>query len=263
MRGGRWGAITFPALAALIVHPQRGPILFDTGYAAHFMHATQPFPERLYRWMTPVSLPAGQTLAAQLRRFGFTLADIQVCLLSHFHADHIAGVRDLPQARFVCRAAGYQQFRHARRLRGLMQGLLPVLLPEDFPQRVGFAEDTPALSLPAPWQVFGHGHDLLGDGSVIGIPLPGHAAGQMGVLLRDHNGREVLLCADACWSQTALEQMRLPSLLARPLMDNWSAYRQTLGQLHLLSRQHPELVFLPSHCEVSLAAYQPGWNQSA
>jgi len=259
IRGGRLRSIEFPALAALIVHPEHGPILFDTGYAAHFMHATTPFPERLYRWMTPVSLPAQQTLTAQLQRFGFALSDIGLCVISHFHADHIAGLRDLPNARFICTASGYTQMAETGRIRGLMRGLLPILLPVDFQHRVEFADNLPKISLPAPWQVFGEGIDVLGDGSLIGIALPGHAAGQMGLLLQDPSGRDVFLCADACWSRAAFHELRMPLLLARPLMDDWGAYRHTITHLHTLSKRHAELVILPSHCEQSLADYQPGW----
>ena len=49
LAGGRWGKVTFPSMVALIVHPTEGAILYDTGYAPHFMDATAGFPERLYQ----------------------------------------------------------------------------------------------------------------------------------------------------------------------------------------------------------------------
>ena len=101
---GRWRIIQFPAICALLVHPQHGAALFDTGYAERFFAATQPFPERLYRWITPMTLPPEETLTAQLARLGLRPADIRVSLISHLHADHIAGLRDLPQARFILTA---------------------------------------------------------------------------------------------------------------------------------------------------------------
>jgi len=261
LRGGRLKTIEFPALAALIMHPEHGPILFDTGYAAHFMHATTPFPERLYRWLIPVALPAGQGLAAQLQRFGLTLADITLCVISHFHADHIAGLRDLPNASFICSAAGLTQMANASRLRGLIQGLLPALLPDDFESRTHFIEHLPKVALPVPWRALADGADLLGDRSLIALPLPGHAPGQLGLLLHDEDGREVFLCADACWSRAALQELRMPSIITRPLMHDWRAYRQTILTLNALARQHAELAILPSHCNHSLAAYQPSWWQ--
>ena len=100
-RAGRWRIIQFPSICALLLHPQQGVALFDTGYAERFFSATQAFPERLYRWITPMTLPPEETLTAQLARLGLRPADIRVCFISHLHADHIAGLRDLPQARFV------------------------------------------------------------------------------------------------------------------------------------------------------------------
>ena len=250
----------FPALAALILHPEIGPILFDTGYASHFHHSTSTFPERLYRWVTPVDQPQNQTLAAQLGRFGIAPSDIRVCVISHFHADHIAGVRDLQNARFISTGAEYAQMKGASRIRGLMQGLLPSLLPPDFSSRIDFAEHTSKLLLKKPWSAFGEGFDLLGDGSVVGIALPGHSAGQMGVLLKDETGRDVFLCADACWSQKTFRDLCMPSFLARPLMHSWANYCETIEHIHVLAEQHTELVVLPSHCNESLAAYQKAWS---
>lgn len=133
---GHWHAVEFPALSVLIRHPQRGALLYDTGYAEHFFRATDPLPERLYRWTTPVTLPAQERLQAQLARRDLALDDIGWCLISHFHADHVGGLRDLPTARFICLHADYAQLRAASRLGGLRRALLPQLLPDDFAQRV-------------------------------------------------------------------------------------------------------------------------------
>ena len=51
-RGGSLRPISFPAMAAHI-HADGG-MLFDTGYAKHFLEATQPFPEKLYALTTQV-----------------------------------------------------------------------------------------------------------------------------------------------------------------------------------------------------------------
>ncbi|WP_159065318.1 MBL fold metallo-hydrolase, partial [Xanthomonas citri] len=140
---GHWHAVEFPALSVLIRHPQRGALLYDTGYAAHFFRATDPWPERLYRWTTPVNLPVDETLGAQLSKRGVSLDDIAWCLISHFHADHVGGLRDLPNARFMCLRADYQQLRSCSRVGGLRRALLPQLLPDDFDQRLQFADQAP------------------------------------------------------------------------------------------------------------------------
>lgn len=98
MRGGRWRSTLFPALCGLLAHPTRGWILFDTGYSSHFTQATAPFPERLYRWVTPLTLTPADTLLAQLARLGISADEIRYVIISHMHGDHIAGLKDFPNA---------------------------------------------------------------------------------------------------------------------------------------------------------------------
>jgi glyoxylase-like metal-dependent hydrolase (beta-lactamase superfamily II) len=258
MRGGRWRPVTFPSLSALLLHPERGPLLYDTGYARHFTTVTQPFPERFYRWLTPVTLPPEQVLEAQLGRFGLTTADIRTVIVSHFHGDHVAGLRDLPNARFVCLRTDREALRSAPRVRALRRGMLPALLPPDFDGRCDFVDDCPVHPIGSAFRELSPGFDLLGDGSLLGVPLPGHTSGQLGLWLRDQRDRELLLCADAAWSLRAIQEHRLPAFPARLLMHDWQQYAATMRRLQNLANAHPEIVLLPSHCADSIARYREG-----
>ncbi len=251
IRGGRLGPIDFPALAALIVHPTEGPILYDTGYADHFAEATKTFPGKIYRWLTPVSLPEAEQLTAQLRGFGVATAEISRVLISHLHADHVAGLRDLPRARFLALEKDVASHLGPNALRGLAalkRGVLPVLLPNDFESRLDLADACPTVDLGPAWAPFSRGYDLIGDRSLIGIPLPGHSPAQLGVLLRTTDDQQILLAADSCWSARAWREQRLPSFLARPLFADWTDYRNTLAGLRTVATHNPDLAVVPSHC---------------
>ncbi|WP_328796926.1 MBL fold metallo-hydrolase [Luteimonas deserti] len=256
LAGGRWASVTFPSMVALIVHPTEGAILYDTGYAPHFIGATAAFPERAYRWATPAALPQAQRLEVQLAACGLRPSDIRWCLVSHFHADHIAGLRDLPSARFMCMREDLEGMRAMSRLRGLRNGWLPALVPDDFDARVRYAGDGIARALPAPWTTLGEGVDLFGDGSLFAVAMPGHAPRQMGLCLRDAQDRAVLLCADACWSHLTFRERRLPTWPARLVTHDWAAYVRTVERLHALARTAPDVAILPSHCRASLDAYR-------
>jgi glyoxylase-like metal-dependent hydrolase (beta-lactamase superfamily II) len=254
LRGGSLRPAVFPALCALIRHPTLGNWLFDTGYGDHFHTATNPFPERFYRWMTPNSLPENERLVVQLDALGLRPQDVDGVIISHFHADHIGALRDFPRATLVCSHAGYGHVHGLSRLRALSQGFLPALLPADFKDRSRFLEGLPLVDLPSELQPFGHGYDILGDRSLVAVPLHGHAHEQFGLLLRREDGRTVFLSADACWSLKALRESRPPTWLAQRTFADRAGYRQTFDKLKTLSQRHPDVLLIPSHCQESARA---------
>lgn len=258
IRGGRWRAVRFPSLVGLLIHPTRGPLLFDTGYGEGFFHATRPFPERFYRWTTPAVLPRDESLVAQLARRGIAPGDVDTLLLSHLHADHVAGLVDFPRVGLVAMRAEVEAMRGRNRIGALRRGFLPALLPDDFATRVRAAEDCARVSLPTAMRPFLDGFDLLGDGSLIGVPLPGHTAGQLGVLFRAADGRDVFLVADACWTLAAVEGDRPPTWIASQLFADRRGYLETFARLRELHARRDDLLVVPSHCEATFERCRDG-----
>ena len=250
-----WARHQFPALFALIRHPARGLILYDTGYAPRFFQETARLPAALYRYATPVVCTEADTAVAQLARQGIQPADISLIVVSHFHADHVAGLLDFPQARLLyLRAALDPHFQQRPTLSNLRRGLLPNLLPADLAERTTLADDQPVVPLPglAP---FDTGYDLLGDGSLLGIDLSGHAPGQLGVALTTPAGA-VLLAADACWTRHAYESLEMPWPPVRLIKHDMAQYHTQIHKLHALAAARPDLRIVPSHCAESIARAQ-------
>lgn len=246
-RGGSARSCQFPALVALLRHPARGWVLFDTGYSEHFMAATRALPERLYRLVTPVQLTPQAALAAQLRRDDIDPDDIGWIVLSHLHGDHVGGLADFPAATVVCAGAALDDLQRRGRIGNLRVGQLPALLGSVDPQRLLRMEASPQVALPAPMQPLGTGRDLFGDGSLLAVPLPGHAAGHHGLLFADADG-PVLLVADASWSSQSIRDNIPPPGLVTDWLGDTAAYRQTLARLHALHATMPGLRMVPAHC---------------
>lgn len=245
----------FPASFALLRHPERGPILFDTGYSEAFLEATRTFPNRLYRVVTPVTMRAEDTAANQLRAHGVAPEEVALVVVSHFHADHVAGLRDFPRATFVHLGEAWRAVAGLRGLGALRRGFLPALVPDDFVARASPLEAARFTALPSELAPFRRGVDLFGDGSCWVIALPGHAAGQLGLAVRTTGGRTVFLCADAAWASRSIREDRMPHAIARTLFDDWGAYRVTLGELHALHAARPEVSLVPAHCAEALASF--------
>lgn len=256
-RAGRFSLVDFPALCGLIRHPSAGWILYDTGYSRHYFEATDSWPHRLVRTVLPVDLPPSENLLSQLAESGLSPLDIRLVVVSHYHGDHIAGLKDFPNAAFVALRADTHHFESLRGhpWRATLNAQFHALLPADFPHRLRHADDARPRALPRWMAPFQTGFDLLGDGSMLGVPLPGHSAGQLGVFLPDVEGRAVFLVGDACWSLPACREGRLPSLLTRLVNADTRRYRETFFGLQSLALREPSVVLLPSHCAHSWSAF--------
>jgi len=242
--------VSFPALVGLIRHRDFGPILFDTGYDDRFFAATEPFPERLYRMATPVDFAAGDSLPEQLAHHGLTPGDIAGVFVSHFHGDHVAGLNGFPAARIFCARQGLQRVRGGGRFSRVRQGLLSALVPDDIEDRAGFFEDLPPVALPAELAPFTQGVDILGDGALTAVELPGHCPGHWGLLIRPEGQRPVFFIGDAAWSMTAITDNRPPPAFTTTLLGDTKTYRQSLTALQMVARTGA-VELIPSHCQVT------------
>jgi glyoxylase-like metal-dependent hydrolase (beta-lactamase superfamily II) len=218
-------------------------MLFDTGYTRRFYTATAKFPAKLYAALTPVSIREEEEVSNQLAPFGLAPADIRHVILSHFHADHVGGLKDFPGARIHCSRAAYLQVKKLSPRWSFRKGILKSLLPDDLEERICFIEETPAVDHP----ILGVQYDLFGDGSLLACPLPGHAAGQVGLRLRTAR-RPYFLVADACWLIQSVTEERLPAGIVRLFFNSWTDFKKSLHRLQQFHRIHPEELIVPTHC---------------
>lgn len=230
---GSWNRIDTPALFALIHHKTHGRILYDTGYAHHFFEATRPFPERLMRYLTPVERL--RSAAEQLEARGLKADHL---IVGHLHPDHIAGLRDFPGIPFHA-PISQRPGRSWNRWQGLKHVLLQHLWSPTFDEQVQWLE--PDTEFPP----FGKATTVLDD--FIGVDLPGHALGQMGLYFQCGR-RKVLLAADAVFTSRALREGLWPSRLMGAVTHDWEQMKSTARRLRKFQEENPEILIIPSHC---------------
>lgn len=256
LSGGSVCALDFPALVGVIEHPTRGLFLFDTGYDPAFEEATDPFPERLYRWTTPVEIGAELEWQTWLKAHEINEAQIAGTIISHFHGDHVAGMRNLADRPVYCARAGLTALRKPGRFGRVRQGLLGALVPHSVDASAHFFEDAPKLPLQRAFAPFESGSDILGDGSLLAVELPGHCAGHWGLAFTTETDQPVLLAGDAVWSGRAIKERRPPPRITTALLGETQPYRKTLDLLNAASVNNGELAILPSHCARSARAFR-------
>ena len=261
IHGGRWRTIHFPAMFALFRHPKFGAMLFDTGYSYRFFDETKKFPKRFYRWMTPVTLHEEDLVVNQLATFNLQPRDISHVFISHFHADHIGSLPDLSWSRFVYMPHAFSHLRNLSPSEDMKHAYLRGLIPTDFDSRSQLVDMSKPVLLTKEYAPFKTGYDLLGDGSIIGVELPGHALGQMGIFARDDDDTLFFFVADAAWLKRSIVENRPPHKIANLLFPDPAAYRETLGNLQTYYLTHPDTHVIPSHCDETIRAHQSASQQ--
>ena len=212
-RGGAWKNVALKVRYGLFRHPDHGAILIDTGYThettqgAHRGRAL-----RLYAGILKPKLNEMHQPQQFLSHFGLSVDDIKYVIITHFHADHISGLKQFPNARFIGCGKAFARIRSNHTIRNLSHGLFTELLPKDFTERFTGLDDLPQSER----SVFGlpTGANLFGDGSAQTIPLPGHAHGHFGIVFPKEE-TPLLYAVDVQWLQSALQRtpLRFPSSL--------------------------------------------------
>jgi glyoxylase-like metal-dependent hydrolase (beta-lactamase superfamily II) len=254
LRGGKRFRTAFPATVALMEHSSAGFVLFDSGLSPRVIKYASSLPHRLYRAVLPVNISSDGTASARLKSMGVNGNDVKVVICSHFHADHLGGAADFPRARYVFMEEGYRQLLRRSRLARIKAGFISELLPEDFEQRAWAL--TPSQFRDGRDDRIGQfdgSVDLFGDGSVVMIDLPGHAAGHMGALVRVSSGKQYLLAADSCWLEAAYRNnLAPPGWVMRLVMEDKRRYLDTLAKVAHLAQTNSEIEIVPCHCSRTL-----------
>ena len=131
---------------------------------------------------------------------------MDTAILSHLHQDHIGGLRELAGSELLVSAAEWAELtRPAPELRGFLRSQIE--LPGLSWRRVSLepASD-PAL---AP---FTESLDVMGDGSLVLLPTPGHTAGSVSLLVRRTGRPPLLLAGDLTYGAEILQRGQVPGV---------------------------------------------------
>jgi N-acyl homoserine lactone hydrolase len=222
-----------------VIEHANGLILFDTGQDRASVTDTTYFPSGVagyvYDRLARFDIGENDTLTAQLAALGYVPADVDTAIVSHLHQDHIGGLRELTGSELLVSAPEWAELaKPAPELRGFLRShiQLPGL---KWHQVSPEPTDDPAL---AP---FTESLDVMGDGSLMLLPTPGHTAGSVSLLVRRAARPPLLLAGDLTYGAEILQRGQLPGVGNRRRLAESS--RKVLA----LAGQQPGLVVLPAH----------------
>ena len=211
LQGGRRTSLNLKTRYGVVVHPTHGPVLIDSGYGPSVTEGrARSLALKAYARMTGPALVPDGAPDVVLRRLGYSCDAVRTIVLTHFHADHVAGLSLFPNARIMACRTTFDAIQARSELANLRHGIFKELLPGDLTDRI---VDVAGLKdVQAPLRL-GPGKDLLGDGSLLAIDLPGHAEGHFGLCFACLE-KPLLYAVDVQWVLKAVVDQRLPGFPA-------------------------------------------------
>jgi N-acyl homoserine lactone hydrolase len=155
----------------LVVHP-KGVLIYDTGLNDRLVG--RPLYENVLEGYAQVKF---NTLRGQLSDIGFTPANVDYLVLSHYHWDHVGNAGDFAGSTWlVYKGDRDYMFSTAARALPWFSQYLPL-------------ENSKT-------KILNGDYDVFGDGTVIVVATPGHTEGHCSLLVRLKNTGPVLLSGD-------------------------------------------------------------------
>lgn len=223
-----------------VIEHEKGLVLFDTGQDQRSVTDPDYFPGgvvgHFYRRLATFDIPDGATLTEQLSAQGYDIADVRVAILSHLHQDHIGGLRELPASAQVL-VSGAELAEVDKRF-ALLAGLMRDHI------RIPGLNWVPVTPQPVPdpsIAPFTHAHDVMGDGSLLLLPTPGHTPGSMSLLLRSEGLPSMLFVGDVTYDAQLLAADRVPGV------GDAAGLHETTRRLNQLASRFPGMPILAAH----------------
>lgn len=187
--------------AWLIDHPQR-LILVDTGDSADFGTPEYFGPAarsmgKIYPRIIDATAAPGNDLPAMVAATGHRLADVDICVLTHTHSDHVGNLDALSTSTRLLVSP-------AELVPAARSGRLLPKLPTD-----GRVQQT---SWEARRDDFGPVMPLTDRGDVFVVATPGHTAGHQSVVI-DLGKRRIVLAGDAAFDDDQVANGTIPGIV--------------------------------------------------
>lgn len=179
-------------------------------------------------------VPKGAAVDEQLAAMGITPDSLDIVLLSHLDCDHANGLKLVSAAREILVSADELKFARKRTLTNLIRYQSKWWAGTKIK---GF--DWNGTEGPA-----GRSYDVLGDGSLQLINIPGHSPGLCALKITNPAGRYVLLYADGGYATRSWQEGILSGIA-----DDRAAQKSSLAYIREQS--------LNPNCVASLATHDP------
>lgn len=234
--GRNW--VPLPLQCFLIEH-RDGWVLFDTGIDPRVASQKGYIKQTIGRLLLPrifrFDLSEADRIDHVLAKEGVAASDIRIAVISHLHFDHVGGIAQIPQADLLVsdREWAILSEPHPEREWILREH---IEIPSAKWRQIAFEPTEDPL-----FAGFDGIYDVVGDGSMMLLPTPGHTKGSISMLIRQQGWAPILLVGDLTYETALLEQDTVPGTGDREtLLTSFAMVRRLKGRL-------PGLEIVASH----------------
>lgn len=239
VEGGNWLRIRHMRQHVVVIKHPRGTLLLDAGVGRATPKAFQRN-SSLNRML--FGFGKHEPAVDQLAAHGVRPNDINAILVSHLHWDHAGGLPDFP---------GVPVWVQAAELVAADQGTPPSYIGEHKDAAIAWRPYEMPMQ---PYEGFERSLDVMGDGTLMLVDLPGHTPGHSGLFVAAANGKRYFFSGDVTWAARGLEQQKSRPAFTRWLTGvDWNAARnaETIARIAAVKARLPELIVVPAHDEVA------------
>ena len=193
-----------PVFCFLIEHP-KGLILFDTGWHREMspdgVYDKQAQIKSLGSWflyqINQGRIANGEAVDEQLMRLGFRPSELEYVLLSHLDCDHANGLRLVKEARHILVSED--------EMTGTKRKNFQIMIR--FQKQWWEDVDLKTFEWNGTEGPVGKSYDVLGDGSLVMVNIPGHSEGLCALKIKNGEGKYVLLFSDGGYATKSWRDM--------------------------------------------------------
>ncbi len=226
-------------LQCFLIEHRDGLILFDTGMDPAILtdktYIKQAVGRFLLPWIFRFDAVAVERVDHVLADIGVAASDIRMAIISHLHFDHVGGIAHIPQADLLVSEREWAILsephpEHEWILREHIE------IPSAKWRQVAFEPTSDPILAD-----FEGVHDVVGDGSMVVLPTPGHTPGSMSLLIRQDGWDPILLVGDLTYEAALIERDILPGT------GDKDALLASFAKVRGLRKKLPGLQIVASH----------------